>query len=57
MISIEGFSAISVELIDELRDALAGANLDHKLRQEISEIADMLQGYLDKVVQHGKRAD
>jgi len=44
-------------LIDELRQALAGANLDSKLRAEISEIADTLQGNLDKVVQHGKRAD
>src|SRR5207344_1642398 len=47
----------SVELIDELRHALAGANLDNKRRTEISEIADMLQGNLAKVVQHGKRAD
>jgi two-component system NtrC family sensor kinase len=54
---VNNFSAISVELIDELREALAGANLDTKLRGEISEIADMLQGNLDKVVQHGKRAD
>ena len=54
---VNNFSAISVELIDELRDALAGANLDNKLRAQISEIADMLQGNLDKVVQHGKRAD
>ena len=54
---VNNFSAISVELIDELRQALAGANLDDKLRAQISEIADMLQGNLDKVVQHGKRAD
>ena len=54
---VNNFSAVSVELIDELREALAGANLDNKLRGEISEIADMLQGNLDKVVQHGKRAD
>ena len=54
---VNNFSAISVELIDELRQALAGANLDNKLRAEISEIADTLQGNLDKVVQHGKRAD
>jgi two-component system, NtrC family, sensor kinase len=54
---VNNFSAVSVELIDELRTALAGANLDSKLRAEISEIADMLQGNLDKVVQHGKRAD
>jgi len=54
---VNNFSAVSVELIDELREALAGAGLDTKLRAEISEIADMLQGNLDKVVQHGKRAD
>ena len=54
---VNNFSGVSVELIDELREALAGANLDKKLRAEISEIADTLQGNLDKVVQHGKRAD
>ena len=54
---VNNFSAVSVELIDELRQALTGAHLDSKLRAEISEIADTLQGNLDKVVQHGKRAD
>ena len=54
---VNNFSAVSVELIDELREALAGANLDAKLRAQINEVADMLQGNLDKVVQHGKRAD
>ena len=54
---VNNFSAVSVELIDELREALVGAHLDSKLRAEISEIADTLQGNLDKVVQHGKRAD
>jgi signal transduction histidine kinase len=54
---VNNFSSVSVELIDELRDALGTANLDSKLQAEISEIADMLQGNLDKVVQHGKRAD
>ena len=54
---VNNFSAVSVELIDELRQALSGAHLDNKLRAEISEIADTLQGNLDKVVQHGKRAD
>ena len=54
---VNNFSAVSVELIDELRQALTGAHLDTKLRAEISEIADTLQGNLDKVVQHGKRAD
>ena len=54
---VNNFSAVSVELIDELREALGGVHLDSKLRAEISEIADTLQGNLDKVVQHGKRAD
>ena len=54
---VNNFSAISVELIDELREALAGAKLGDKLQAQVSEITDMLQGNLDKVVQHGKRAD
>ena len=54
---VNNFSAVSVELIDELRQALTGATVNDKLREEINEIADMLQGNLDKVVQHGKRAD
>ena len=55
---VNNFSAVSVELIDELREALAGrATSTSKLRAEISELTDTLQGNLDKVVQHGKRAD
>jgi GAF domain-containing protein len=54
---VNNFSAVSAELIDELRQVLAGAHLDNKLRKEITEIADTLQGNLDKVVQHGMRAD
>ena len=54
---VNNFSGVSVELVDELRTALGSAHLDNKLRQEINEIADTLQGNLDKVMQHGKRAD
>ena len=54
---VNNFSSVSIELIDELRQALDGAQLDGKLRADVNEIADMLQGNLDKVVQHGKRAD
>jgi two-component system, NtrC family, sensor kinase len=54
---VNNFSAVSVELIDELKGALGGVHLDDKVRGEINEIADTLQGNLDKVVQHGKRAD
>jgi two-component system, NtrC family, sensor kinase len=45
---VNNFSSVSVELIDELREALSGAHLDSKLRAKIAEIADMLQGNLDK---------
>ena len=54
---VNNFSAVSVELIDELREALGGVHVNDKLRAEIGEIADTLQGNLDKIVQHGKRAD
>jgi PAS domain S-box-containing protein len=54
---VNNFSAVSVEFIDELREVLGGAQLDSKLRAEIGEIADALQSNLDKVVQHGNRAD
>ena len=39
---VNNFSAISVELIDELREALAGAKLGDKLQAQVSEITDML---------------
>jgi two-component system, NtrC family, sensor kinase len=54
---VNNFSAVSVELIDGLREMLGGALLDDKLRTEVNDIANMLQGNLEKVVQHGKRAD
>ncbi len=54
---VNNFSSVSVELIDELREGLSGAHLEDKLYKEINEIADLLQGNLEKIVQHGKRAD
>jgi two-component system NtrC family sensor kinase len=54
---INNFSALSVELVDELDDALKPATLDHKTREETGELTQMLKGNLEKVVQHGKRAD
>jgi GAF domain-containing protein len=54
---VNNFSGISVELIDELQDVLSGLSIDHKARNEIKELADTLRGNLEKVVQHGKRAD
>src|SRR5712664_3222844 len=54
---VNNFSALSAELIDELNDVLKPAALDDKTREEIDELTHMLKGNLEKVVQHGKRAD
>jgi GAF domain-containing protein len=54
---VNNFSALSVELVDELGEVLKPAPLDKKMRAETDELAQMLKGNLEKVVQHGKRAD
>ena len=54
---VNNFSGISAELIDELQDVLGGLSIDNKARDEIKELTDTLRGNLEKVVQHGKRAD
>ena len=54
---VNNFSALSAELIDELNDVLKSTTLDDKTREEIDELTHMLKGNLEKVVQHGKRAD
>jgi signal transduction histidine kinase len=54
---VNNFSGVSVELIDELQQALDSPQLDNKGRAEIAELANTLRGNLDKIVQHGKRAD
>ncbi len=54
---VNNFSALSAELIDELNEVLETAALDDKVREEIDELTLMLKGNLEKVVQHGKRAD
>ena len=53
---VNNFAGISSELIDELQDTLKGP-LDNKARAEIEELTDTLRSNLDKVVQHGRRAD
>mgnify|MGYP001300113766 CR=1 FL=1 len=54
---VNNFSSLSTELIDELNEALKGASVDGKTREEIDELTGMLKSNLEKVVQHGKRAD
>jgi len=54
---VNNFSSVSVELIDELTEVLDGVKADDESRAEMTELMDTLRGNLDKVVQHGKRAD
>ena len=54
---VNNFSGVSAELIDELQEVLKDAGLNEKRRSETTELMDTLRGNLDKVVQHGKRAD
>jgi two-component system, NtrC family, sensor kinase len=54
---VNNFSSVSRELIDELRETLDGIKVDYKARTQIAELTDTLRANLDKVVQHGKRAD
>ena len=54
---VNNFSSLSVELIDELNEVLKQAPVGDKAREEIEELTHMLKGNLDKVLQHGRRAD
>jgi signal transduction histidine kinase len=54
---VNNFSAVSSELIDELQDTLRELSFDDKARAQINELTDTLRSNLDKVIQHGKRAD
>ena len=56
---VNNFAGLSVELLDELK-AAAGpgiATLDDATRAEIDETIGMLTGNLDKIAEHGRRAD
>jgi signal transduction histidine kinase len=54
---VNNFSSLSAELIDELNDVLKQATLGEKIREEVDELTGLLKDNLEKVVQHGKRAD
>jgi two-component system, NtrC family, sensor kinase len=54
---VNNFSGVSVELIEELEESLAAVSVDAKTRADIGELTDTLRGNLQKIVQHGKRAD
>ena len=54
---VNNFSALSAELTDELNDLLKPVALDRKIRGEVDELTGLLKDNLEKVVQHGKRAN
>jgi GAF domain-containing protein len=54
---VNNFAALSAELANELKDVLKPADIDDKMRTEVDELTGLLKGNLERVVQHGKRAD
>jgi len=54
---VNNFSALSAELTDELNGLLKHAALTDTMREEVNELTKLLKENLEKVVQHGKRAD
>jgi two-component system NtrC family sensor kinase len=56
---VSNFAGLSVELLDELKEAAAPAvaSLGDDARAEVDELVTTLSGNLDKIAEHGKRAD
>ncbi len=54
---VNNFSSVSVELLNELVEIVGGLQADDKAREEIADLSDTLRDNLQKIVQHGKRAD
>jgi GAF domain-containing protein len=54
---VNNFSSLSTEMLDELQEALQRGQFDRKTRAEIDELTETLRANLDKIEQHGKRAD
>jgi PAS domain S-box-containing protein len=56
---VNNFAGLSDELLEEFKEAAAPAlaSLDANKRAEIDETIDMLAGNLQKIAEHGRRAD
>ena len=56
---VNNFAGLSVELLDELKAAAAPgfAGLSEDTRAEIDETVEMLTSNLEKIAEHGRRAD
>jgi two-component system, NtrC family, sensor kinase len=56
---VNNFAGLSIELLDELKESAAPgiATLDEDTSAEIDETIGMLTSNLDKIAEHGRRAD
>ena len=56
---VNNFASLSIGLLDELKAAAASAfeALDENQRGQVDEVTEMLTGNLERIVEHGKRAD
>ena len=54
---VNNFSALSIELIEELKDVVNLGHFDGDARRQAEELTGLLKSNLEKVVQHGGRAD
>ena len=56
---VNNFASLSIGLLDELKAAAASAfgALDQRQRGQVDEVTEMLTGNLERIVEHGKRAD
>jgi len=56
---VNNFAGLSVELLDELKETADPgiATLDEDTRAEVDETIHMLTGNLEKIAEHGRRAD
>jgi signal transduction histidine kinase len=56
---VNNFASLSIGLLDELKAAAASAlgALDQRQRAQVDEVTEMLTGNLQRIAEHGKRAD
>jgi signal transduction histidine kinase len=56
---VNNFANLSIGLLDELKAALASAfeALDPRQRGQVDEVSELLTGNLERIAEHGKRAD
>ncbi|MCK1361548.1 GAF domain-containing protein [Bradyrhizobium sp. 199] len=54
---VNNFASLSAELTEELNEVLAPAALAGEIRSQVDELTGLLKDNLEKIVQHGRRAD